>query len=102
MRARRRSRRLALILLHCLLPTDLGGPDPRLILLSLLFHKFLLRRKHLCNLLSLPLLLLSDPQRLLAPFLLLSFSFLLLSPQLLRPLLPLLKQLHPSHLLLEL
>src|SRR3984957_16251425 len=39
LRTRRWFCRLNLILLHCLLPTDFGGPDPRLVFLPLLFHK---------------------------------------------------------------
>src|SRR6202040_4271595 len=45
-RPRRRFHRLDLILLHSLFSTDLGGPDPRLVLFPLLLRKFLLRREH--------------------------------------------------------
>src|SRR6202040_2380010 len=58
-RSRRRFRRLDLILLHSFLSTYLGGPDPCLILFPLLLHKSLLSCEHPCDLLPLPLFLLT-------------------------------------------
>src|SRR3984957_1641393 len=49
-RSRHQFRRLDLILLHSLLSTYLGGPDPRLVLFPLLFCKLLLRCEHPCDL----------------------------------------------------
>src|ERR1700722_8133795 len=46
MRPRCRFCRLDLILLHSLLPTDLGGLDPHLVFFPLLLRKFLLHREH--------------------------------------------------------
>src|SRR3984957_19592676 len=48
-RSHRRFRRLDLILLHSLLSTYLGGPDPRLVLFPLLLCKSLLSHEHPCD-----------------------------------------------------